>query len=459
MPLHPGSGVVKGGSLIYLGMMKPGILYAAVAALTLQPIAATAATQAAPVAAYPSASLPTSGAVDAFYSTWRYAPIWFSGNAAKPAAQQLMQILNRAPVDGLASGPQLAAQVQSALQQAATGNPAAITAAERTLSAAWVMYVQSLKRATPGMIYAYDVLKPQGTRADQILLTASGAPSLEQHLRTLSSVNSVYAQIRDAEWARMQSVGSSTPDPRVIANLDRVRSIPATGKFAVVDSATQRLLMFENGVAVDSMKVVVGDKKKLGLPTPMLASVMYYVVHNPYWNVPHHLVRKTVAPGVLSQGNAYLKARGYEVMKDWSAGSEAIDPKTVDWKAVKEGSVQVRIRQKPSGANSMGDLKFPFNNPEDIFLHDTPMRSYFNLASRDKSNGCVRLEDAHRFAKWLLAHEPVKPSNGAEQFEQMRKGVPIYTTYITAQPQNGQMAFVPDIYDWDPAGATQVAAK
>lgn len=441
-------------------MMKPGILYAAVAALTLQPIAASAATQAPPAAvAVPSANLPTSGAVAAFYSSWRYAPIWFSGKAAKPAAQQLLQILNRAPVDGLASGPQLARQVQSTLQQAAAGDPAAITAAEHTLSAAWVMYVQSVKRVTPGMIYSYDVLKPQGTRADQILLTASGAPSLEQHLRNLSNVNSVYTQIRDAEWARMQSVGSATPDPRVIANLDRVRSLPQSGKFAVVDSATQRLLMFENGIVMDTMKVVVGDKKKLGLPTPMLASIMYYVVHNPYWNVPHHLVRKNVAPGVLAQGNSYLKTRGYEVMKDWTSGSEAIDATTVDWKAVKEGTVQVRVRQKPSGANSMGDMKFPFNNPEDIFLHDTPMRSYFNLASRDKSNGCVRLEDANRFARWLLAHEPVKPSSGAEQFEQMRQGVPIFTTYITAQPLNGQMAFVPDIYGWDPAGATQVASK
>ncbi|HYI42672.1 MAG TPA: L,D-transpeptidase family protein [Sphingomicrobium sp.] len=435
-------------------MMRTGILGAAIAALALQSAPTGAATQ---PAGYASPVLPTSGAVEAFYSTWRYAPIWFRGSTAKPAAQQLVQILNRSPVDGLSSGPQLAAQVQAAIQRAASGNPAALTEAERTLSAAWVMYVQSLKRPTPNMIYAYNALKPQGTRADQILLAASGAPALEQHLRAVSSVNSIYAPIRDTEWARMQATGSRVPDPRVVANLDRVRAIPATGKYAVVDSATQRLLMFENGALVDSMKVVVGDKKTLGLPTPMIASVMYYIVHNPYWNVPHHLVRKNVAPGVLSQGPAYLKARGYEVMKDWTSESVAIDPKSVDWKAVKEGKQQVRIRQKPSGANSMGDLKFPFDNPEDIFLHDTPMRSYFNLASRDKSNGCVRLEDARRFARWLLGREPAKPSDGAEVFEQMGRGVPIYTTYITAQPQNGQMAFVPDIYGWDP-GSTQVAS-
>ena len=434
-------------------MMRTGILGAALAVLALQAGPAGAAAQ---TAAYASPALPTSGAVEAFYSSWRYAPIWFSGKAAKPAAQQLLQILNRAPVDGLAAGPQVAAQVQAALQRAATGDPAAITAAERTLSAAWVMYVQSIKRPSPNMIYAYDSLKPQGTRADQILMAASGAPSLDQHLRAVSSVNAIYAPIRDAEWARMQATGSRVPDPRVVANLDRVRAIPATGKFAVVDSATQRLLMFENGMPVDSMKVVVGDKKTLGLPTPMIASVIYYVVHNPYWNVPHHLVRR-MAPNLTKA--SYRKANGYEIMSDWTADATPIDPASVDWTAVQAGTKQIRVRQKPSGENSMGDIKFPFDNPEGIFLHDTPKKEYFQLASRDKSNGCVRLEDAHRFARWLLLREPARPSDGAEQFEQMAAGVPIFTTYLTAQVENGQLAFVKDIYGWDPAGiSTQVAA-
>lgn len=438
-------------------MMKPGILYT-VAALALQPIAGTAAAQ-APAAAYPSASLPTSGAVNAFYSTWRYAPIWFNGKAAKPAAQQLLRILNRAPVDGLASGPQLAAQVQSAIQQAGTGNPAAIAAAERTLSAAWVMYVQSLKRPTPGMIYAYDVLKPQGTRADQILMIASGSPSLEAHLRAVSNVNPIYAQIRDAEWARMQAAGTMTPDPRVTANLDRARSIPAKGKFVVVDSATQRLFMYENGVPVDSMKVIVGDKKNWDMPTPLIASVMYYVAFNPYWNAPHHLVRKAIAPNVLSQGPKYLKARGYEVMADWSAGSATVPADSVDWKAVAAGKVKIRVRQKPSPENFMGDLKFPFANPEDIFLHDTPNKSLFAKSSRDLSNGCVRLEDAKRFGRWLLGREPVAPGTDAETQVQLPSGVPIYLTYLTAQPEGGKLNFMADIYGWDPQPGTKVASS
>ena len=47
------------------------------------------------------------------------------------------------------------------------------------------------------------------------------------------------------------------------------------------------------------MKIIVGTNE---LPTPLIASMMYYVTYNPYWHAPDHLVRKTIAPTVLRQG-------------------------------------------------------------------------------------------------------------------------------------------------------------
>jgi len=445
--------------------MRTGILYAALASLLAQPGIAIAKkpqpVPAAPVPAplpYQSAGLPTAGQVQAFYANWRYSPIWFNGTSAKPAVNDLIAILQRAPLDGLSPGPQYATQVQAALQQAASGSPQAIAFAEHTLSEALVLYAQVMERPASNYIIAYPHLAPKAPTADQVLRTAAGAPSLELYLSQLANPNSIYTSIRDAAWRQMQASGSTAADPRVVANLDRARIFPSTGRFAIVDSATQRLTMFENGKPVDSMKVVVGDAKPpMGLPTPMIASMMYYVVYNPYWNVPHHLVRK-MATNLASA--SYRKSKGYEIMSDWTADATPIDPSTVDWQAVKDGKLQIRVRQKPNDDdNSMGNMKFPFNNPEGIFLHDTPKKEYFLLASRDKSNGCVRLEDATRFARWLLRSEPRPPSDGAEQFQQLPAGVPVYTTYLTAQVTDGQLAFVKDIYGWDPAGggSTQVA--
>jgi murein L,D-transpeptidase YcbB/YkuD len=409
----------------------------------------------APIAVTQSVSIPTAGAVAAVYDQFNVRPIWFKGGAPTTAVTQLAQILRRAPLDGLASGPQLAAQVEAAARQAASGNPADLKAAERMLSAAWVLYVQTIKRPTPGMIYAYDVLKPQGNRPDQILLGAASAPSLEQYLAQTAAVNPIYSSIRDAEWARMQATGSTTPDPRVILNLERVRSIPAKGRFVLVDAGSQRLFMYENGVPVDSMKVIVGMKK---LPTPMIASIMYYITYNPYWNAPDHLVREAIAPKTLAGGRKYFEGMGYQVMADWTANSATIPFESVDWKAVAAGKTKLRIRQDPGPKNFMAQLKFPFANPQDIYLHDTPAKEHFKDKNLAQSNGCVRLEDAQRFGRWLLGREPVPPGTTPEIQVQIPRPVPIYITYITAQPTGtGQLTFLKDEYGWDQPGA-QVAS-
>ncbi|MES2147002.1 MAG: L,D-transpeptidase family protein [Pseudomonadota bacterium] len=395
----------------------------------------------------PSALFPTTPAaagIASFYQRWNN-PVWFRAGADSPAVNQLIAILDRAQFDGLAEGPQLATQVRAAQAQARSGNPNDIATADRMLSAAWVAYVQRMKQATPGMTYIFPYLAPQGVRSDQILLTAAAAPSLEAYLTAASNPNYLYSQLRDTAMAQALAKGTTAPDPRVIANLDRLRSIPANGRFMVVDSGNQKLTLFENGKPYDSMKVVAG---KTEYPTPMIASIMYYMVYNPYWNAPDHLVRK-IAQNYLTMGNSYLKGRGYQVMKDWTSASEVLPSEQVDWKAVAAGKVKIRIRQKPSDDNSMGDLKFPFPNGLDIFLHDTPHKEYFAKSDRMLSNGCVRLEDARRLGRWLLGTEPASPGDGAEIQVKLPQGVPIFLTYITVQAKDGQLSYLPDPYGWD----------
>jgi murein L,D-transpeptidase YcbB/YkuD len=395
-----------------------------------------------------ASAMPAASAVAAFYDHWNAKPIWFKGGANVAAITQLSAILQRAPFDGLPEGPQLAAQVQAAAAQTSSAKPDDVAAAERVFSAAWVQYVQAIKKPTAGMIYAYPVLQPQGSRPDQILLTAAAAPSLERYLATTANVNSIYAQLRDTAWAQAQATGNLTPDPRLLANLDRVRSLPATGRFLLVDSGSSMLTLYQDGQPIDSMKVITGTNE---LPTPMIASVMYYITYNPYWHAPDHLVRKTIAPNVLHLGQGYLKSHGYHVIEEWSESPTTIDPTSVDWKAAAAGTLHLKIQQDPGPLNSMGILKFPFPNPEDIYLHDTPDHAKFALANRNLSNGCVRVEDAKRLGRWLLGHDPVSPGSEAETRVQLAQGTPIYLTYITAQAKDGALSYLPDVYGWDRA--------
>lgn len=395
---------------------------------------------------------PQKAAVQSYYGRWR-GPAWFDDNGRSTAA--LIAILRRAPLDGLAAGPTLANRVEEAARLASSGNPADRIAAGRVLSAAWLAYVETIRQPVGNMIYGYPSLGPKPVEADQILSAASAAPSLEQHLAETSAVNPIYAELRQAAWQAMQASPGPGPDPRIVANLARLRSLPNAQRFALINVATQRMQMFENGQPVDSMKVIVGTKE---LPTPMISSVIYYTTFNPYWNVPDHLVRKTVAPNVIRQGQAYLKARGYQVMSDWTGDATVVPAGSIDWKAVAAGSVKIRVRQLPGPGNSMGKLKFSFANGQDIFLHDTPSKELFAKSERDLSNGCIRLEDARRFGRWLLGRDPVAPSAEPEQFVKLPQGVPVYVTYLTAQPVSGQITYASDIYGWDRIAGAQSAA-
>ena len=120
--------------------------------------------------------------------------------------------------------------------------------------------------------------------------------------------------------------------------------------------------MYENGVPVDSMKVIVGMTGKRILPTPLIASIIHYVTFNPYWNVPDHLVRKTIAPNDAQGRHEIFQIQGYEVMADWTANSAVIPAET------STGRRSRRARPDPHAPeagpdNSMGDMKFPFPNP------------------------------------------------------------------------------------------------
>lgn len=401
-----------------------------------------------------ASSIDTASAVAAFYQRFPNSKLWFKNGPDNQAIDRLIVILKRSPFDGLGNGAELAASVEAARASAASGDPTAVAAAERALSMAWVEFASVIKKPTPGMRYEIPYLAPKNTDPFGILITAMAAPSLAAHLDDVANPNVMYTQLRDTAYASAQAAGVMTPDPRVLSNLQRLRSIPNRGRFMVVDSGNQMLTLFENGRPVDQMKVVAG---KTEYPTPMIASIMYYIVYNPYWNAPDHLARK-IAQNYLSMGDGYLKGKGYQVMRDWTASSAIMPNSEVDWKGIASGKVLARIRQRPSDDNSMGNLKFPFPNGLDIFLHDTPHKEYFAKSSRMLSNGCVRLEDAQRLGRWLLGREPQAPNTDAEIQVQLPQGVPIYLTYTTAQVRDGKIAYLSDPYGWDPKVATGKAA-
>jgi L,D-transpeptidase YcbB len=251
-------------------------------------------------------------------------------------------------------------------------------------------------------------------------------------------------------------------------NLERARRLPRTnegGRYVLVDAGNARLTMYENGKPVDSMRVIVGSH---ATETPMMAALLRFVSVHPWWNTPPDLAKKSVAPGVLKEGLTYLSDRDYQVLSDWTDDAQPIDPSTVDWKAVADGSTTVRLRRGPGEWNSMGNYKFNMPNDFGIYLHDVPNheRDLFKKDDRWISNGCIRLEDAPRLAKWLFGRVPKGEDSKTEVNVDLDEPVPVYVTYLTAEATAEGAKFRADPYKRDPAllaryfseGKSQVAA-
>src|SRR3982751_3755006 len=131
--------------------------------------------------------------------------------------------------------------------------------------------------------------------------------------------------------------------------------IPLHGRYVLVDAASARLYMLEDGRVQDTMRVIVGKPET---PTPELKSVLNYETLNPYWHVPADLTQTLVAVRVLKEGPSYLTQRGYEVVSAFAADAQVLPADSVDWQAVAAGTAEIFVRQRPGPANSLGHFKF-----------------------------------------------------------------------------------------------------
>ncbi len=99
----------------------------------------------------------------------------------------------------------------------------------------------------------------------------------------------------------------------------------------------------------------------------------------------------------------------------------------------------------------MGDIKFMMPNRLGIYLHDTHDKTVFKKDERWVSNGCVRLENAHRLATWLFGAMPQGSNPDVEERVDLRDPVPVFVTYLTVSATGDDVVFREDRYGRDPA--------
>lgn len=408
-----------------------------------------------PASAATVANTPAGQSADDFYAARGQRPIWFGASLNDPSAGiALLALLRTAEADGLDPGRYPIAQIQQAIADAESGSFAAVERADRLLSKALVAFARDMHRAPSGaMMWVDSSLRPMPLSARKILDAFADAPSRRGFVERLEWMNPIYSELRRALVANDATIEQQSI---LRLNLTRARALPAPrGRYIIVNASAAKLTMHEGPQTVDSMRVVVG---KPGQQTPMMAALIRYTSLNPYWNVPPDLTAERIAPNVLKEGLSYLEARGYQVFSSWEDDASVIDPSTVDWKAVAERRSDIRIRQLPGPHNGMGEMKFMFPNSAGVYLHDTPQKELLSEASRMFSGGCVRLEDAPRLARWLYGRSLEPKSAAPEQQVNLGEPVPVFITYLTAVPENGRIAFLPDVYGRDREALAQLGS-
>lgn len=257
-------------------------------------------------------------------------------------------------------------------------------------------------------------------------------------------------------------VGRRTLAHLNVSNEERIKQVRANlarwrqhaphvgGKRVQVNLPSFELTLYDGQGQSENMRVVIGDQKN---QTPLLNDTIEYLVFSPYWDVPQRIAKTEILRAAFHDSN-YLQRQSFEIL-DRSTHRPV---STIDWEIIRAGNFPYRIRQKPGPGNSLGQVKFIFPNDSSIYLHDTSAPQLFAKARRAYSHGCVRVENPHALAAWLLTDqlewtpEAIRAAmaKGVPKSVMLDKPVPIAITYFTAVARDsGDISFYDDVYDID----------
>ena len=248
---------------------------------------------------------------------------------------------------------------------------------------------------------------------------------------------------------------------RIAITLDRYKQMPDTmpEKYILVNLPAYYLQLWDADTVSFTSKVICGKPKT---STPFITSAISDIVIYPTWTVPTSIIKKEILPG-LKKSSGYLARKGLNI---YNSKGEKVDPATVNWSKYSKG-IPFKVQQGSGDDNALGVIKFNFNNPFDVYLHDTNQRYLFKNGMRALSHGCVRVQDWQKLAFYIIRNDSLQLekkgdtlkyntdsiSNWIAKKEKHRVDVkyriPLFIRYFGCEAINGTIKFYDDIYDED----------
>ncbi|MDB5026218.1 MAG: L,D-transpeptidase family protein [Mucilaginibacter sp.] len=329
---------------------------------------------------------------------------------------------------------------------------------------------------SPRKIYSRYFIKTQ--RPDSISINkVFSVEDMRAYLDSIQPKDAQYLALQKAYLDGYKAPKLSKEETRriLLVNMERLRwrNKPTENKYVYVNIPDFHLDVIDSGKSILGMKVCVGEGRnknylnslenyndtcKTDNPfpheTPLLSSVIHSVQVNPIWNIPKSIATKEIVIEA-AKDPYYLANRNINVYKN---DKLVEDPETIDWSKVTKENSEYEFKQQPGADNSLGKIKFLFENRSSVYLHDTPAKDAFSYSMRAVSHGCVRLEKpldlAHTLfrdtVKYNLIAKDMEEDDPTSEDIALRPRVPVYITYVTCWADStGKLQFRRDVYGLD----------
>ena len=235
-------------------------------------------------------------------------------------------------------------------------------------------------------------------------------------------------------------------------NLERWRQEkePFKGTYILVNLPSFMLEVITHDTVLFESRVIVGTPRT---PTPVLSSLLECFITYPYWHVPRSIATSELLPK-LKTDPSYLARNNFQVL---DVKGNLLDARSIDWPDYTKSNFPFVLRQQEGSANALGIIKFVFENPYSVYLHDTNAKNLFKNEFRALSHGCVRVEKAEALAHLLATGKLDTLSPLVEKYlnkkqrntVELPQAIPIYVRYLTCEYKHGKLYQYKDIYKKD----------
>jgi murein L,D-transpeptidase YcbB/YkuD len=405
-------------------------------------------------AAIDPASLHMPASVFSLYGKRQSKPVWFDTLRLNRAGDSLFHLIQNAEYHGLLPDDYHFSSLTRLLEDSLPGS---LHTAEVLLSDSYFTLRHHLKYGRiDSKSFTRTDLSQKIDDTGIALLGSSGAVGLIRDLLARQPVHHEYHVLKDSLKTYLER-NRRDPDflyriSQLKLNMERWRLTKRfPSRYLRVNIPAYTLTVVEHDTVVMRSNVIVGKPENA---TPLLESTVTSFIIYPYWHVPPSIAVKEILPAI-QYDPTYIEKHNYDVL---DKNGNVVDHTKINWLMLYDGNFPFVLRQRDGKENTLGIIKFLFNNNYNVYLHDTNGRRLFSKEMRALSHGCVRVQRATELAHFLVKDDSIYITpDDLDQYLSLQqrykinvpRPIPLFIQYFTVEPGKGKLLFYQDIYKKD----------